>query len=47
MTILETIGYLKEEIPKLPNTLEKDEFLKEIDEISKSFNIEKEVTPKM
>lgn len=47
MTILETIGYLKEEIPKLPNTLEKDEFLKEINEISKSFNIEKEVTPKM
>ena len=47
MTILETIGYLKEEISKLPNTLEKDEFLKEIDEISKSFNIEKEVTPKM
>lgn len=47
MTILETIGYLKEEISKLPNTLEKDEFLKEIEEISKSFNIEKEVTPKM
>lgn len=47
MTVSETIGYLKEEIPKLPNTLEKDEFLKEIDEISKSFNIEKEVTPKM
>lgn len=47
MTILETIGYLKEEISKLQNTLEKDEFLKEIDEISKSFNIEKEVTPKM
>lgn len=47
MTVSETICYLKEEIYKLPNILEKEEFLKEIDEISKSFNIEKEVTPKM
>lgn len=47
MTVSETIGYLKEEISKLPNILEKEEFLKEIDEISKNLNIEKEVTPKM
>lgn len=47
MTVSETIGYLKEEIPKLPNILEKEEFLKEIEEISKGLNIKKEVTPKM
>lgn len=46
-TILETINYLKEELQKLPNSLEKENLIEEFDEILNKFNKEKEVTPKM
>ena len=46
-TTLETINYLKEELQKLPNSLEKENLIEEFDEILKKFNKEKEVTPKM
>lgn len=46
-TTLETINYLKEELQKLPNSLEKENLIEEFDEILNKFNKEKEVTPKM
>ena len=46
-TTLETINYLKEELQKLPNSLEKENLIEEFDEILNRFNKEKEVTPKM
>ena len=46
-TTLETINYLKEELQKLPNSLEKENLIEEFDETLNKFNKEKEVTPKM
>ena len=46
-TTLETINYLKEELQKLPSSLEKENLIEEFDEILNKFNKEKEVTPKM
>ena len=46
-TTLETINYLKEELQKLPNSLEKENLIEEFDEILNKFNKEKEVTHKM
>ena len=46
-TILETINYLKEELQKLPDSLEKENLIEEFNEILNKFNKEKEVTPKM
>ena len=46
-TTLETINYLKEELQKLPNSLEKENLIEKINEILNRFNKEKEVTPKM
>ena len=46
-TTLETINYLKEELQKLPNSLEKENLIEEFDETLNKFNKEKEVTHKM
>ncbi len=44
---METINYLKEELQKLPDSLEKENLIEEFNEILNKFNKEKEVTPKM